>query len=168
MKPFKLAAVALITGITLAGCSANPYGDAYSVADAQQIQTVEAGTIVKLVPVSLEGENASTIGTIAGGAIGAILGSHVGGGSGSEIAAIGGGLLGGALGDEAGQAAGTRQGVNIVIQLDDGQTIAVVQQVNPRILFQVGERVDIYQLNGTARVVPANEYEGTTAQQITH
>ncbi|QDF66768.1 glycine zipper 2TM domain-containing protein [Shewanella sp. SNU WT4] len=156
MAKISVIALIIISSVGLTACTSNPYGDAYSVADAQQIQTVTAGTIVKLVPVTLSGENSSTIGTIAGGAIGAILGSHIGGGSGSEIAAIGGGLLGGIVGNDAGQAAGTHNGVNIVIQLSDGQTVAIVQQVNPRILFQVGEQVDIYQLNGTARVVPAN------------
>ncbi|MCF1426676.1 MAG: glycine zipper 2TM domain-containing protein [Shewanella sp.] len=166
MNTKPLLVINLLSTLGLSACATgpNPYGDTYSVADAQQIQTLETGTIVKLIPVSLEGENASTVGTIAGGAIGALLGSHVGGGTGSDIAAIGGGLLGGIVGNEAGKAAGKRQGVNIVIRLDNGQTIAVVQQVNQHILFQVGERVEIYQLNGSARVVPADEYEGNTTQ----
>ncbi|MGF1727743.1 glycine zipper 2TM domain-containing protein [Photobacterium nomapromontoriensis] len=143
-------------GLGLTGCAQNPYGNAYNVSDARQIQTVLTGTITKLDAVTIQGDAGNTIGTIAGGAIGALLGSEIGGGTGSAIAAIGGGVVGSMVGSKTGQAADTSQGVNIVIQLDSGRTIAIVQQVNPDVIFSVGERVDIYQQGSTARVVPAS------------
>jgi len=167
--------VAATLGLGLTGCAQNPYGNAYSVGDARQVQTVLTGTITKLDAVTIQGDAGNTIGTlaggaigallgseiggigtIAGGAIGALLGSEIGGGTGSDIAAIGGGVLGSMVGSKAGQAADTRQGVNIVIKLDSGRTIAVVQQVDPNVIFRVGERVDIYQQGSTTRVVPAS------------
>ena len=78
----------------------------------------------------------------------------MGGGSGSDIAAVGGAVLGGAAGNKVGEEASKSAGVNIVIKLDSGGTIAVVQEVDPKMLFQVGQRVEILTRGNTARVVP--------------
>lgn len=60
-------------GLGLTGCAQNPYGNAYSVGDARQVQTVLTGTITKLDAVTIQGDAGNTIGTLAGGAIGALL-----------------------------------------------------------------------------------------------
>ncbi|WP_318402486.1 outer membrane lipoprotein [Photobacterium leiognathi] len=156
MKKFTVASLCLVAALGVSGCAQNPYGNAYDVGEARTIQNVLTGTITKLDAVTMSGGGESTIGTIAGGAVGAILGSKIGGGSGSDIAAIGGGLAGAALGNKAGDAISQRNGVNIVIKLDSGRTIAVVQEVDPNMIFRVGQRVDIYQQGSTTRVVPAN------------
>ncbi|WP_419240230.1 glycine zipper 2TM domain-containing protein [Photobacterium leiognathi] len=156
MKKFTVASLCLIAALGVSGCAQNPYGNAYDVGEARTVQNVLTGTITKLDAVTMSGGGESTIGTIAGGAVGAILGSKIGGGSGSDIAAIGGGLAGAALGNKAGDAISQRNGVNIVIKLDSGRTIAVVQEVDPNMIFRVGQRVDIYQQGSTTRVVPAN------------
>ncbi|GAA05806.1 MULTISPECIES: outer membrane lipoprotein [Photobacterium] len=156
MKKFTVASLCLVAALGVSGCAQNPYGNAYDVGEARTVQNVLTGTITKLDAVTMSGGGESTIGTIAGGAVGAILGSKIGGGSGSDIAAIGGGLAGAALGNKAGDAISQRNGVNIVIKLDSGRTIAVVQEVDPNMIFRVGQRVDIYQQGSTTRVVPAN------------
>lgn len=156
MKKFTVASLCLVAALGVSGCAQNPYGNAYDVGEARTVQNVLTGTITKLDAVTMSGGGESTIGTIAGGAVGAILGAKIGGGSGSDIAAIGGGLAGAALGNKAGDAISQRNGVNIVIKLDSGRTIAVVQEVDPNMIFRVGQRVDIYQQGSTTRVVPAN------------
>ncbi|MGF1723543.1 glycine zipper 2TM domain-containing protein [Photobacterium nomapromontoriensis] len=140
----------------LYGCSSNPYGDSYGVADTRTIQQVYYGTITKLEPVTIEGEGeGQMIGALAGAAVGGILGSKVGGGSGSDIAAIGGGLLGGYAGSKAGEGVTRRNGVNITIKMDNtGKTVAVVQEANPNMMFRVGQRVRVNMDGSTARVVP--------------
>ncbi|KLV03355.1 membrane protein [Photobacterium aquae] len=144
-----------VLGLGLTGCtSPNPYGDSYGVADTRSIQQVRYGTVVKTEPVTIEGEG-QAIGAIAGAAVGGILGSKIGGGSGSDIAAIGGGLLGGYAGSEAAQGITKRNGVNLTIKMDDtGETIAVVQEANPNMIFRVGQRVRVNVEGRTARVVP--------------
>ncbi|PSV26421.1 MULTISPECIES: glycine zipper 2TM domain-containing protein [unclassified Photobacterium] len=156
MKKYTVASLCLVAALGVSGCAQNPYGNAYDVGEARTVQNVLTGTIIKLDAVTMSGGGENMIGTIAGGAIGAILGSKVGGGSGSDIAAIGGGLAGAALGNKAGDAISQRNGVNIVIKLDSGRTIAVVQEVDPNMIFRVGQRVDIYQQGNTTRVVPGN------------
>lgn len=139
-----------------AGCSQNPYGTAYDVGEARTVQTVLTGTITKLDAVTMTGKTEGVVGTLAGGAIGAIAASKIGGGSGSDIAAIGGGVAGAALGKKAGESLGQKPGVNITIKLDSGRSIAVVQQVDPNMIFRVGQRVNIYQQGSTTRVVAAD------------
>lgn len=155
MKTKILALTVILSTLGLAGCAANPYGNAYNVNDARQMQEVCYGIVVRTQAVTLNG-NGNGIGTLAGGAIGGILGSGVGGGTGSEIATIGGALLGGYLGNEAGEQVTKRNGVNLTIKLDSGHTVSIVQQVNPNVMFHTGERVQInISDDGTSRVTPA-------------
>ncbi|WP_419237019.1 glycine zipper domain-containing protein [Photobacterium leiognathi subsp. mandapamensis] len=155
MKTKILALTVILSTLGLAGCAANPYGNAYNVNDARQMQEVYYGTVLRTQGVTLNG-NGNGIGTLAGGAIGGILGSGVGGGTGSQVAAIGGALLGGYLGNEAGNEVTKRNGVNLTIKLDSGRTVSIVQQVNPNVLFHAGERVQInISADGTSRVTPA-------------
>ncbi|OLQ71343.1 hypothetical protein BIT28_02960 [Photobacterium proteolyticum] len=152
MKSF-YAVVLMLSMFGFTGCSNNPYGDSYGVADTRTIQQVRYGTIMKTEPVSIEGEG-QVVGAIAGAAVGGILGSKIGGGSGSDIAAIGGGVLGGVAGSKAAEGVSRRDGVNLTIKMDDGETIAIVQEVNPSMIFQVGQRVRVNIDGNTARVVP--------------
>lgn len=145
--------VLLIAIFGLAGCSSNPYGDTYSVQETRSVQQVRYGTITKIDPVQIEGEG-QVVGAIAGAAVGGILGSKIGGGSGSDIAAIGGGVLGGVAGSKAAEGISRRQGVNLTIKMDSGDTIAIVQEVNPNVVFRVGQRVRVNIDGNTARVVP--------------
>lgn len=155
MKTKILAVVIIASTLGLAGCADNPYGNAYNVNDARQMQQVYYGTVMRTQAVTLNG-NGNGIGTLAGGAIGGILGSGVGGGTGSEIAAIGGALLGGYLGNAAGNQVTKHNGVNLTIKMDSGRTVSIVQQVNPQVIFHTGERVQVnLSDNGTSRVTPA-------------
>lgn len=152
MKSFYfIVLICSILGFT--GCAGKRHGDVYSVQEARSIQQVRYGTITKIDPVTIEGEG-QAVGAIAGAAVGGILGSKIGGGSGSDIAAIGGGVLGGVAGSKAAESVTRRQGVNLTIKMDSGETIAVVQEVNPNVIFQVGQRVRVNVDGGTARVVP--------------
>lgn len=157
MRKVYLAGTLICSFLALGGCSTpNPYGNAYSAGDAQAIQQVHYGTIVNAQPVSIDASTqTNTIGTIAGAAIGGILGSEVGHGAGSDLAAIGGGLLGGYLGSEAAGELGKRNGVNLTIRLEDGQTISIVQEADPDMMFRIGERVQVNVTGNKAHVVPA-------------
>lgn len=146
----------LFVNILLVGCSQNPYGTAYNTSDARRMQQVLKGTVVHLDAVTIDSDSADTVGTVGGAAIGGILGSAVGAGKGSDVAAVAGGLLGGYLGNKAGGAVGKKNGVNISVKLDTGQTVAIVQQVDPNQIFHVGDRVNVYNQGSTSRVVLVN------------
>ncbi|PSV99444.1 glycine zipper 2TM domain-containing protein [Photobacterium lipolyticum] len=152
-----LSLMLLLSIFVFAGCSSNPYGDSYGVKDTRQIQRVRYGTIMKAEPVTIEGEGGGKlVGAVAGAAVGGILGSKIGGGSGSDIAAIGGGVLGGVAGSKAADAATRRNGVNLTIKMDNGEVIAIVQEANPNMIFQIGQKVQVNIDGNQARVVPAN------------
>ncbi|MGS0682611.1 glycine zipper 2TM domain-containing protein [Shewanella sp. 125m-7] len=155
-KKINLAVLLTMSLATIAGCtSPNPYGDAYSAAETQTIGQVYYGTIVKAEPVTIaESDKTNVIAMIAGAAIGGILGSEIGGGAGSDIAAIGGSVAGGYAGSEIADKTGERNGVNLTIRLDDGRVISIVQEVNPNMIFQQGEAVQINVDGNTARVEP--------------
>ncbi len=137
------------------GCSQNPYGTSYSSGEARRMQQVMTGTVASLQPVTIDGDG-QAVGTVGGAALGGILGSAVGAGKGSDAAAVGGALLGGFLGNKAGDAVSKRDGVNILVRLDGGKTVSIVQQVDKNMIFHIGDRVNVYNQGGVSRVVKAS------------
>jgi len=84
------------------------------------------------------------VGTVAGAAVGGILGSQVGHGAGSAVGAILGAVGGGLAGNAIEHGVTEHQGEEVVVRLDNGSTIAVVQG-GPEDL-RPGDRVRV--LNG--------------------
>lgn len=126
-------------------------GNTYSRNEAGQAQTVRKGRITEIRPVKIEGGN--TAGTIIGGVAGGVLGSNIGSGRAANTAgAVGGALVGGALGSHAQQAMQNRNGIEITVRLDDGGSVAVVQEVSPSEQFQVGDRVRVLSSGYRTRV----------------
>jgi outer membrane lipoprotein SlyB len=126
-------------------------GDTYSRNEARQAQTVSKGRITSIRPVKIEGGNQA--GTLVGGLAGGLLGSNIGHGRSSHTAgAVGGALVGGALGSHAEQAMTSRNGIEITVRLDQGGSIAVVQEVSPREQWNVGDRVRVLNSGGRTRV----------------
>ena len=92
---------------------------------------------------------AMLIGAVAGG----FLGSNIGSGRASNTAgAIGGAMVGSAIASQAQQAMTSRRGIEISVRLDQGGSVAIVQEVNPREQFSVGDRVRIISSGGRSRV----------------
>jgi len=124
-------------------------GSAYSRDQARQVQTVREGTVVSVRPVQIEGTK-SGLGTIAGGVLGGALGSAIGDGSG-QIIGIAAGGVGGALAGSAVEEGVTRQnGLEITIDMDSGETLAIVQAADET--FVSGERVKVIHGPDGARV----------------
>jgi outer membrane lipoprotein SlyB len=140
----------LLIPALLAGCASGRGGDDYERAEARKVYEVKMGTIESLRQVRLEGTD-SGVGAIAGGAVGGIAGSTVGGGRGSMVGAVLGAVAGGLAGAAGEEAATRKPGVEIVVRIDFGRTIAIVQEDKGE-NFKVGERVRILESSGQARV----------------
>lgn len=125
-------------------------GDTYRRGEAGAPQSVRTGKITSIRTVTLEGS--STGGTVLGAVAGGFLGRQVGSGSGQDAATVAGAALGGAAGSHAGRAINNRQGLEITVQLDEGGSLSIVQEVNPRESFAVGERVRVLDNGARARV----------------
>lgn len=143
--------LALGIALLFSSCAQNSLtGDTYSRGEAGWAQSVRTGKITSIRYVKIEGGSAG--GAILGGIAGGLLGNQIGGGSGRTAATIGGAALGTAAGSHAGQAINSRQGIEITVKLDKGGSVSIVQEVNKRETFNVGDRVRVLSGGGRDRV----------------
>lgn len=133
----------------LVACSSNPSATTYSRDQTLAVQQVQFGTVLAVQNVNIEGSK-SGVGTVAGGVIGGVAGSGVGHGRGSAVAAVVGAVAGGLIGDKVENAATKKAGLELTVQLDNGNVISVVQQAEET--FMVGDQVRLLTRHGVARV----------------
>jgi outer membrane lipoprotein SlyB len=132
------------------GCASSRSGKVYSRDQARQTQTVYLGTVERVEWVQIEGTK-TPLGVIAGAAVGGVLGSSIGHGWGSVIAGTAGAVAGGMAGAAVEEEVTKKDGIEITVTLDSGETIAIVQEADEA--FRVGDRVRILTgPDGTARV----------------
>jgi outer membrane lipoprotein SlyB len=138
----------------LASCAQDSLsGNVYSRDEARNIQSVHPGRVVALRPVKIEG--GSGTGALLGGVAGGLLGREIGGSrAGHTAGAIGGSLAGAAIGSQLEQGLSSRNGLEITVRLDKGDTVSVVQEINPKEPwpFAVGDRVKVMYSGRSARV----------------
>jgi len=140
---------ALLAGM-LAGCASGLGSGDYERKEARRVYEVKMGVVESVRQVKLEGTD-SNVGTVAGGAIGGIAGSTVGHGKGSAVGAVLGAVAGGVAGAAAEESITRKTGLEIVVRLDSGRTIAVVQEDTGE-SFARGDRVRVLESGGQARV----------------
>ena len=152
MRTFVYSLVMVIAaGSLLAGCfPESRSGNIYSRDQARTSQSVNYGTILRVDLVTIEGTQTGA-GTLAGAAMGGALGSAVGGGSGQTIATVGGAIVGGITGAAIEKGVTTVQGVELEVQLDNGELLVVVQENDA--VYKVGDRIRVLRdSQGTTRV----------------
>jgi len=142
--------VAILT-VTLIGCASHMAGDTYSRDEARVPQQVQLATVVQVRPVKIEGTK-TQIGAGAGAVIGGVAGSTAGGGQGSNVAAAVGAVAGGLLGAATEEGMTREQGIEVTVRYDNGQTVAIVQEVSAQETFTIGEKVRVLTVNGNTRV----------------
>jgi outer membrane lipoprotein SlyB len=124
MKRLIIAALfAPAVALTAACASLSPQD--YSAREARSVEAVQYGSVVSVRPVRINGGDQAPVGTFAGAAVGGLLGSTIGHGGGSAAGAI-------------------------LVRLDNGQTIAVVQGGWQD--FAAGQRVQVVTGRGGSRV----------------
>ncbi|MFZ4537336.1 glycine zipper 2TM domain-containing protein [Propionivibrio sp.] len=148
MNVLKFAA-ALMISLVLGGCATSRSGDVYSRDQARREMIVRTGVVESIREVTMEGTE-SGVGGFAGAAIGGVAGSNVGGGKGQIIGAIIGAVLGGLAGSAIEENATKKNALEITVNLDGGQLVAVVQEMGE--IFQPGERVRVLSGSGSTRV----------------
>ncbi|MDX2425082.1 MAG: glycine zipper 2TM domain-containing protein [Cycloclasticus sp.] len=146
-----------ITVLALTACAGpNPYGNSterYTSSEANQTMQVSHGTVIDVQPVTIDSEG-NVVGKIAGGLIGGIGGSSIGGGRGSAAAAVAGAVVGGMLGNKVEEMYNKANGVQITVQLDNGQVQSIVQEANVNALFRKGDHVKVVKsASSKARVI---------------
>ncbi len=151
LKSFGLFFVVVLSALLLSACmTESRSGKVYSRDQARVTHSVYYGTILSVADVTIEGTNTGT-GTFAGGAMGGVLGNAVGNGTGRAIATVGGAIVGGLAGSAIEKSATTSAGVELEVELDNGELLAIVQEKDA--LYNVGDRVRVLRdARGTARV----------------
>ncbi len=147
-------ALLLMASPLAGGCTPRVGGNDYVVSGAQGSYDVEYGTVVSFRHVRINNESSGKelIGAGAGGVLGGVLGNAIGGGSGRTIATVVGALGGAALGAAGANNMGNQNGVEVVVKLDSGRTLAVVQGAD--MTFTPGQAVMVMRGNGKTRVAP--------------
>ncbi len=141
----------LSVAIIVSGCSSSKSGNVYTSDQAMQAHTIVEGTVESVKLVIIEDGGKPAAGTVIGGVAGGVLGSTIGSGSGSTVAAVVGSLAGAAVGAAAEKNMGQKQGIEIVVDQDNGQKIVVVQEAD--VQLTPGDRVRVLTSpNGTVRV----------------
>lgn len=152
-KPITLA-VMLAASLALAGCFTPPgSADVYNTSQAQREQTVRMGTLesVRAVQITSDNEGGTALGTLGGGALGAVAGSAIGGGRGSILTGIVGGIAGAVTGNAIAQRAGTANGLEMTVRLDNGDLRSITQAATGEV-FRAGDRVRLLSAGGVTRV----------------
>lgn len=142
MKTPKALPLILLTMLSLpviTGCVSSS-GTVFGRDEALQAQSVLFGKVVDVREGKIQGTK-SAAGAIAGGAMGGVLGNLVGGGKGNNIATVGGAILGAAGGSAAEEALTSKNGIQITVKLDNGNTIVVVQEADVK--FTIGQEVRV-------------------------
>ncbi len=127
--------------------------DTFPRDSVQRITNVFYGEVVSIQNVNIEGSIKS--GIIVGGLIGAAAGSEVSDSKPeSEIGAVLGGVIGANLGGNISKNLQSVDGVQITINMDDGRTVSVVQEIGDY-KFSVGDLVEVITTKGKTRVSPS-------------
>ena len=144
-------ALTLGFGLVLSGCASSTSSDTYSRGQVGDINETMRGVVVSSRAVKIEGTK-SGVGTIAGAAAGGAAGSQIGGGRAENIVGgIAGAVAGGLIGAAAEEQLTKGQGIEYIVELEDGRTVTIVQGADNAIppgtpvLVILGER---------ARIVP--------------
>ena len=146
----KVLCLFMVVGL-LAGCATKDLaGNVYSRDHARLAHTVKLGTIVALKSVRIEGTK-SGMGAISGALLGGVIGNTIGSGTGQSVAQVGGGVLGTYAGSKVEEAISSQKGWEIIVELNDGQAVSIVQSATEN--WTKGEKVRILEApDSTMRV----------------
>lgn len=141
----------MFSTLMLSGCMpSNTSGNVYSRDQTRTSHSVFYGTILRVEDVTIEGTQ-SGLGTVGGAAMGGVLGNAVGGGAGKAIATVGGAIVGGLAGSAIEKGATTTAGIELEVELDNGELILLVQEKDGD--YRIGDRVRVVNdAHGVTRV----------------
>lgn len=116
------------------------YGDATSVRNITETQLIE--------------DRNQGWKTFGGALVGGVIGHQFGGGSGRDVATILGALIGGGIGNRYGSGTSVQSFklVELMINQEDGTQVMVIQDYDPGMVFNAGDRVRVVYLQGGVRI----------------
>lgn len=160
MKKLLLIPVAALS-LSLSACATTDYGSGYSSGYGSgdyydrgyndDRGYYSYGTVETVYDVNLSGGGTNPTGAILGAVIGGVVGNQIGSGSGRTAATIAGAGVGGYVGNriQENHDGSYRRGQEVVVRLDNGHTIRVVQ---PGSSLYSGARVKVTGSGSSTRV----------------
>lgn len=144
--------IAVAAAFALAGCATSS-PDVVQRHEAQRMSQVQDATVLSVRPVTIDGSQSGT-GAVTGGVLGGIAGSTRS--HGAEQAAIGviGAVAGAVIGNTVERAATKEDGLEILVQLRNGERRAIVQGKGTESL-NPGDAVILVTSAGKTRVMRA-------------
>ena len=134
-----LRVAAVMACLGLAACS-TPDSNTYTSRDVGQLIETSQGRVLSSRAVEIKDDEGGTAGALTGGAIGGAAG--YGAGSGNGLATIVGAILGAGVGYLAEKQIRRRDGVEYVVELEDGRVVTLVQnKANDETAIADGEPV---------------------------
>jgi outer membrane lipoprotein SlyB len=112
--------------LALSACAASD-SSTYSRGDVGQVIETSQGQVISSRPVDIRDSEGGRVGAVAGGAAGGVVGSTIGKGSGNTLATLGGVLIGAGLGYLAEREIRSDEGVEYLVEMDDGRVVTIVQ-----------------------------------------
>ena len=151
MQTIKVIIALFIINLLLMGCVTSRSTNVYTEGQALEAEDVEEG-VVESVEAATIRKDGTIVGSVGGSVIGGIAASGIGGGKGQAIATTGGIILGGLLGHLIEQGVTDRDALKVVVRLQSGKKIVIVQEAD--VTFQRGERVNVFssRVDNTKRV----------------
>lgn len=154
MKFKKFMALTFIALILSACVVPSQRGDVYDRTQARKLQQVQEGVILNIRPVKLESGHSNGVGSLAGGVLGGVAGGAIGHGYGQVAGAAVGAVAGALLGNAIEHGTANAEGMEIIVKLRNGKTVAVTQEGSAT-EFSAGQPVIILNdHSGNARVAP--------------
>ena len=92
--------------------------------------------------------------TFGGAVVGGVIGHQFGDGSGQDIATVLGALIGGKIANEHSDSTHIQHYklIEMMVNLEDGNQVMILQDVDPMMTFKVGDEVRVVYLTGYVRV----------------
>ena len=146
------AAWLIASALSLGACATSS-PDVVSRNDAQRMSTVIEAVVLSTRLVTVDGSQ-SGLGAATGGVIGGIAGSSVGGSREGMVVGVIGAVVGGVIGNATERAATREEGLEILVQLRNGDRRSVVQ-ARAAESFAPGDPVILVTTGGRVRVTKA-------------
>lgn len=112
--------------------------------DVQKMQRVRSGVVLEILEVEIEGD--TKLGTAVGAVLGGVIGSQATRSQGKGTRAVGGvagAVAGGVIGNKLGNVMTKKNGVQLLIEFENGDVMSIVQEADPKIVFTPGQEVKI-------------------------
>jgi outer membrane lipoprotein SlyB len=110
----------------LSACAASD-SSTYSRSDVGQVIETSQGQVISSRPVDIRDSEGGIIGATGGGVAGGVVGSTIGHGSGNTLATLAGVFIGAGLGYLAEREIRSDEGVEYLVDMDDGRVVTIVQ-----------------------------------------